>query len=216
MLSSSFHCISGIITPEQRRAISNVSGHGPGTAEKYYVLRDRTADARNAASVFEKIPSPEEVRVFRPVALAMDSSTQGEGARRGEGETRNFMVLPPVRKAAQVASLSEGDSEFKEVEVSLDDDYANWGTEHPSYGSAKLKIPWSKAELNHLGKLVKETLASDPDIKGRIYSFCLKKLRRDPAALPIYHKNHVLNSDRLKTGYLRYEILRAEQQEMHF
>lgn len=200
----------GIITPAQRRSISNVSGHGPEVAQQYYVLRDRTVDARNAAAVFDNSPSQcvQPSPPLRTIDFLTDSPAPEEERARGESERGKI-------RAARVAT-SSADSEFKEIEVSLDNDYADWGTEHPSYGSTKLKIPWSKGELNHLGKLVKDTLASDPDIKGRIYSFCLKKLRKDPAALPIFHKNHVLNSDRLKTGYLRYEMLRGEQQEMNY
>jgi hypothetical protein len=80
--------------------------------------------------------------------------------------------------------------------------YANWGTMHPKYGSKSKRIKFSSAELTYLRDLEEGFRDQTPngELPSNLTSRCLKRIRDDPEALPIFHERHVLGADRLRAG----------------
>jgi hypothetical protein len=83
---------------------------------------------------------------------------------------------------------------------------APWGTKHSSYKKGNLKIPWDVAEVDYLGKLAMSLLIEDSEKYSKcLMAHCLKKIKSDPIAIPIFHENHILTTVLLKHGWLRYK-----------
>ncbi len=83
--------------------------------------------------------------------------------------------------------------------------HAPWGTMHPSYSKTtpkNMRFPWSEEELDYLQNWIqnnKEMLVHS----GNRVARCLRYLKNDPVALPIFHVHHIMNSSRLRTGFDR-------------
>jgi hypothetical protein len=88
-----------------------------------------------------------------------------------------------------------------------------WGTSHPD-PPERLRARWSEAELAYLDNFKRNSPQLD-QYQKTITSHCLKYIRRDELAVPIFHQRHVLNSDRMSTGFEALERMRktAIQQE---
>jgi hypothetical protein len=79
-----------------------------------------------------------------------------------------------------------------------------WGHQHECYNSNTTKNKWSDAELDHLEiSILKVTnvYKNQTNLMAR----CLKLIINDPSAIPIYHKEHILNSARLRAGWKRLQ-----------
>lgn len=73
-----------------------------------------------------------------------------------------------------------------------------WGTAHPSYGNTKAtRVPFSRAELQYMSGLISTVTQTAGDFTSR----CLKRIRSDDDATPIFHKRHIIKSDRLRGGF---------------
>ena len=76
---------------------------------------------------------------------------------------------------------------------------ADWGTEHPNYSDDKQRAEWSTAEL----KYIEIWKNANPNWKGlsQPMAVCLRAIKRDARAIPIFHKRHVQDSARLRFGF---------------
>lgn len=76
--------------------------------------------------------------------------------------------------------------------------HRTWGSNHP-YGAkpAAKRVPFSLAELGYMTNLIVEV----PQTTINFTSRCLKRIKSDPAATPIFHPRHILKCDRLRTGF---------------
>ncbi len=80
--------------------------------------------------------------------------------------------------------------------------YEEWGALHPDYGKSGIqRARWTDSEIMHIGRTCEELLKSS---SNNVVSRCLKCIKSDPAARAIFHEIHVLDSARLRTGYLVY------------
>lgn len=70
---------------------------------------------------------------------------------------------------------------------------AQWGSAHKDRNKHN-KAGWSIAELKYIEKWNK----SHPFAGNRRVYQCLKSIKEDKNAIPIFHQNHILKSDRLK------------------
>jgi hypothetical protein len=75
-----------------------------------------------------------------------------------------------------------------------------WGTRHPDFGKNGIKHVWTDEETNYL-QFVIDKLVHNNNSKNNLMSRCLKFIRNDPNAIPIFHKDHILNSARLRAGW---------------
>ena len=82
---------------------------------------------------------------------------------------------------------------------------APWGSKHPEYHKPPhMKVKWSDAEIAYIEKwLQNRKVITDITHKSQtnIYSQCLKDIKKDAAALPIFHLRHVVNTTRLRNGF---------------
>jgi hypothetical protein len=83
-------------------------------------------------------------------------------------------------------------------------EHAPWGTAHEDYKKVNpTRVAWTKQEKEYLGKLATEKLKISPGINN-LMANCLVSIKADPAAVPIFHTFHIVNSARLRPGYEAY------------
>lgn len=74
----------------------------------------------------------------------------------------------------------------------------DWGTEHPdSDNPDATRVPFSPAELAYMTQLITVV----PQNSANFVARCLKKIVADANATPIFHKRHIFNTDRLRSGF---------------
>lgn len=96
---------------------------------------------------------------------------------------------------------SDSSSAHKHSEANV---AADFGTEHPDYHLATAKrVRWTREEVLYIGKWCDQQFAINPNITN-IVAKCRNYILKDPAALPIFHKIHVLDSGRLRNGHRIY------------
>jgi hypothetical protein len=76
-----------------------------------------------------------------------------------------------------------------------------WGENHPVDKNAK-RAEWSTAEKNYLIPLAESLKRINAT---NLFARCLKHIKNDPLATPIFHRRHVLDSDRLKSCLVTFE-----------
>jgi hypothetical protein len=79
-----------------------------------------------------------------------------------------------------------------------------WGENHPEFemkNGPNERAEWSQAEKNYLIPLAKQlSRISSSNLMAR----CLKHIKNDPLATPIFHKRHITDSGRLKSPWVTY------------
>jgi hypothetical protein len=85
-----------------------------------------------------------------------------------------------------------------------------WGAQHPEFGKKEgpgERAQWSPEEKRYLIPLAESlSLISKTNLMAR----CLKHIKNDPSATPIFHKRHILTSDRLKSCWVAYQKNKTE------
>jgi hypothetical protein len=76
-----------------------------------------------------------------------------------------------------------------------------WGENHPVDKNAK-RAEWSTAEKNYLIPLAESLKRINAT---NLFARCLKHIKNDPLATPIFHRRHVLDSDRIKSCLVTFE-----------
>jgi hypothetical protein len=76
-----------------------------------------------------------------------------------------------------------------------------WGENHPVDKNAK-RAEWSTAEKNYLIPLAESLKRISAT---NLFARCLKHIKNDPLATPIFHRRHVLDSDRIKSCLVTFE-----------
>ena len=84
-----------------------------------------------------------------------------------------------------------------------------WGSQHPDFNlSLSQRCTWTPTEVNWVGRWCTNDLLDNPSSSQRIVSRCLKAIHATPSAWPLFHRNHVLNSGRLKFGWEKFKMQR--------
>jgi hypothetical protein len=79
---------------------------------------------------------------------------------------------------------------------------ADWGSDHPAYGKMDTeRANWTEKELGYIVTCCERIVRENPKWKKTVVAKCLKVIEKDPEAIKIFHKRHVLGSDRLRAGY---------------
>ena len=125
---------------------------------------------------------------------------------------KDHYTLIETKRIAEVArgaiDLEKNTPNFVDQELEADSyeevnaDYADWGTNHPEYKSESQRISFSEEENAYLTHFAEECGYKDEDdiwiLPPNFTSRCLRKIKSDPEALPIFHLRHVLFVDRLR------------------
>lgn len=196
----------GRITAQERKAIENVNGHSSAVVEKHYLQQDRTSDVYHARGVFTRIPPTSPVAT--PSFLEAGNTSQSisgfmslscgflitGNSEDYQPQTSGIEAIPfphplPIPQT-QLPSTWRFQDNLK---------HTDWGTSHPTYGKVKpSRVPWSTEEIDYIEFWCSTQPADDV---GRISSRCLEAIRQDPAAVPIFHKHHILSAQRLRNRY---------------
>ena len=79
---------------------------------------------------------------------------------------------------------------------------ADWGSDHPAYGKMETeRANWTEQEIGYIVNCCERIVREKPEWKKTIVAKCLRAIEKDPEAIKIFHKRHVLGSDRLRAGY---------------
>ena len=172
---------AGAISEAQRDAVSNINGHTSQVTKDFYLMMDRNADvcrAREALDTVMPMTTPLRDLIHSPSAPAKDSMLRLESPPTWTGHTQDILRV------------------------------ADWGTEHPDYekrtvkgNNAVKRAVWTDEEIEYIAEYCTQKLRTNPDAKSIIVKCCFQHIQRDPDALPIFHRNHVLDSSRLRSGY---------------
>ncbi len=85
--------------------------------------------------------------------------------------------------------------------------YAEWGTEHPRYGSDATRVRFSEKENDYMKAYAREFKSRHGKIGGNFAAQFLAHIRADPKAQPIFHENHVVDSSRIRSGFRNLNLL---------
>jgi hypothetical protein len=113
-------------------------------------------------------------------------------------KSSNFRSISPEYNDSFEEIYRENNTRKKSKHV-----HAEWGTAHPFFHSESERITWSDEEKRYLCKWFDYNLKAQPNTKN-ITSKCLEAIKRDPNALEIFHKRHIVDSGRLRVGYDHY------------
>jgi len=77
-----------------------------------------------------------------------------------------------------------------------------WGTAHPNYQEhpTARRAEWTSAEVDYIRSWYQQETVRVPGNDNMLSSRCLKAIIKDPAAWPIFHELHTLDSKRMRTG----------------
>ena len=77
-----------------------------------------------------------------------------------------------------------------------------WGTAHPNYQEhpTARRAEWTSAEVDYISSWYQQETVRVPGNDNMLSSRCLKAIIKDPAAWPIFHELHTLDSKRMRTG----------------
>ena len=102
-----------------------------------------------------------------------------------------------------VGEIVESDLPNVTIEVDeLEAPRSTWGSKHIDFNSDKSRARWSKKELKYLRKTIKHYLKENRErYRNKLMSVCLKHIYNDPAATPIFHRLHILNTAKLRNGW---------------
>jgi hypothetical protein len=174
--------LTGEISQEVRAAVQNINGHSSRITQDYYVRRDQANMVSQARNVFT-------------------GQAQAHLPQYDPGEEDWSDVQEPVASPPWQPHSAGGPMPGWPVADQLRP--ADWGTEHPNYNSQGGKAQWTQQEVTYIGRWCEQE-AAGTGWSTNLVARCLRFLVHDPAALPIFHKNHVLDGQRLRHGYRIY------------
>ncbi len=85
--------------------------------------------------------------------------------------------------------------------------YAEWGSEHPNFGSDAARVRFSKNEKAYMKAFAVEFRSRHGKVEGNFAAQLLAHIRADPKALPIFHENHVVDSSRIRNGLRSLKLI---------
>ena len=200
--------LKGTITHEEQQSVHAINGHSGKTTVDYYVMQDRTNEVTCARSAFERIcsrtPAVSADALFDDAIPDVDfdaASCDDFTAPSTPLHTSPQRVAPTVPQRATMSHVDRWSRSDALVA-------ADWGTDHPDYGLPGRRAQWTREEVSYVGRYCEQKMLSNPDCSN-VVAECLKTMLRDPVAVAIFHKIHVLDTGRLRNGYRVYQQLKA-------
>jgi hypothetical protein len=157
---------------------TSICGREENYSTNHCVIEDSESIVNNLASLF----TPNEISRESMMDIQFDDISS------------NTMSPFPISfdTAASVGFPTVATYKPKPLPVWSDLD---WGTDHPFYGKPHKRTPWTEREIEYVGNYI----VKNAHVKN-VAAQCLQKIRHDPEAVPIFHKNHILDSARLRSG----------------
>jgi hypothetical protein len=87
---------------------------------------------------------------------------------------------------------------------------ANWGSGRADYGIVTTRADWTNTEIMYVGRYCEDEIQRRGIKAGNVVAHCLRHIKRDPIALPIFHHLHVLDCSRLRHAWRIWPKLKSE------
>lgn len=172
----------GLISGEDRVAISNVNGHSGRTAMDYYVQQNRITDARLSNNVFQQI-------------IGVDSNymNHNEDVAGFVGDHPDFIV------SNEVADFSYNGN----TSVATESSGTEWGSAHPNFGQRVGRARWTEIEISAVGNWCATKIRETPALRKQIVKHCFEYFTTNgrSSVEAIFHPLHIESATRLRHGF---------------
>jgi hypothetical protein len=175
--------VQGRITAEQRASVHSINGHSGAVAKDYYIHKVRGEDVQHAREAFLEMFDRSD-----DAAVDDDDNNDNNGP---SGHARSPQAVSVSARGPEPPSSWQE----RTAPVAID-----FGTAHPDYKSTSIKAHWTDEEKEYVGKWCARVL-NENQFTCNVVAKCRAHILDDPAAWPIFHANHVLDSGRLRNGY---------------
>lgn len=180
------------INRNELQSIQQINGHSSKIAQDHYHLHKARDEAICGQGAFSKI--------FRG---QRNYGNQNELTNHEQSNRKNSNGL--IRRGhAEHANAKRLDCEINYAwdmdELSLVDPPAKeWGEEHTDRHK-NCRATWTRAEIEYIN----DWIVNHDHIRQQRVAMCLKDIKQDSNAYPIFHPCHVLKSDRLRYGFIAH------------
>jgi hypothetical protein len=193
---------NGKISQDERESISFINGHNSQTTKDYYVRENMTHNVCQAKKVFSNISNDIE---YHDENIQYQNDNSALEYDNNQSQVENQIEISPIISSEtnnrSSRSLIVGNQNAEPAEYTA----RVWGENHPEFGRKEgpgERAQWSQEEKNYLIPLATRlSLISKTNLMAR----CLKHIKSDSSATAIFHKRHVLTSDRLKSCWVTYQ-----------
>jgi hypothetical protein len=171
------------ITPSQARSIGNINGHSGAVINDYYIRRSLQRDADAGLTAFRNMTNRGLVGDVDVDGVAVDTTTTATTTTTAAQDMYRFDGGDATRTSQQ------------------------WGSRHPDQTkplAPGVRFQWTDAEIQYVGEWCTRYITAHPHDHTFVLSKCLAAIRSDAAAVPIFHRAHIMNTVRLKHGLLMY------------
>jgi hypothetical protein len=216
----------GKISQDERTSISFINGHSSQTTKDYYVREDIKRNISQAKNVFDNISNnDDEEEAFRTTELIDFTPTSCEISNEEndyqqqpqfEDQLEISTFTPPAITncksliCSRSTAISASTNSFSKPANTTAYAARVWGAQHPEFGKKEgvgERAQWSPEEKRYLIPLAESlSLITKTNLMAR----CLKHIQNDPSATPIFHKRHILTTDRLKSYWVAYQKKKKE------
>ena len=180
----------GMITSEERDAISGLNGHSSAITKKYYVFLDRGSEISQAQALFALPTLSSTDSPFSPPTCP---------PRQPPASTNDVDApsIDPLPLPLQVETPFPTGWTMRE-----DLRHKQWGASHPCQAANPKKVVWSDGELDYLRQWLEDQMQFFPDLEQNTACWrALEHINNCPQARSVFHRNHVLSTGRLRSGF---------------
>ena len=205
--------VQGRVSLEEKCAVQAVNGHTSQVVKDYYVRKDRARDVYHARSGFASALGLQMSSSSEPTVLNCVTPPTAAGALN----VLPAQALAPPAPLPLPLPLPLHLGGFSPVTPDVGAlpnwdthdtlEYEDWGKDHPDYDKKVGRAKWTQTEVRFITQKCRLVLIHNPS-RLNLCSRCLKAIKADRNALPIFHVFHILNSARLRVGFDLY--LKAE------
>ena len=179
----------GMITSEEREAISGLNGHSSAITKKYYVFLDRGSEISQAQALFSL---PALSSTDSPFLPSTCPPQQPASTNDIDALSTDLLPLP-----LQLEAIAPPGWAMRE-----DLRHKQWGASHPCQAVNPKKVVWSDEELNYLRQWLEDQMRLFPDLEHNTACWrALEHINNCPQARAVFHRNHVLTTGRLRSGF---------------
>lgn len=201
---------------EYKMFVENGQTHSVSTHKKYYVKKRKHQEGEAIQQIFKKVfpQAPELATIndyYEDINPTLDTShSQVQEEELQQLDIQPIAVWSPIPHMTSTSSSSSSSSSSKRTP-----DCRQFGTARSDINEMnKKKFNWTDEEISSLQQYIKDVEPSmNLGTKNR-YASCLTYLKQwaSDDVIKYFHPHHLVNSDRLKTGFLRaLETLRVEE-----
>jgi hypothetical protein len=208
-------------------------------AKQHYILHERHHDVESSTKIFKQFVNlkSNHAEGIELVEECGQQQQQQQQQNNNISTTNNFNSSNNIsRYDTPVEYLSPLGSSLNSRSTIISPDYlgsmkndfmeerlaspkrlvhADWGTAHPFYLNDSDRVKWSEQEIAYISRWCDYNTKAQPNLYN-ITAKCLEAIRRDPNALPIFHKRHIVDSGRLRVGYKHYLKLKMSQPNLYY